>query len=56
MEYTVYLSRLMRYFKACDFYQDFLDRGLTTNKDVTESRAPSYYVEVFTSKTLRLSS
>ena len=26
--YGVYLSQLIRYFKACGSYQDFLDRGL----------------------------
>jgi hypothetical protein len=31
-EYVVYISQLIRYSRACGFYQDFLDRGLLLSR------------------------
>ena len=37
--YGVYISQLIRYSRACGFYQDFLDRGLLLSQD-TKPRVP----------------
>ena len=39
----IYISQLIRYSKACDSYDDFLDRGLLLqcNNETTEPRIPS---------------
>ena len=48
-----YISQMIRYSRACGSYQDFLDRGVTSNKEATEPRVPFGKVEVITSKGLR---
>jgi hypothetical protein len=32
--YGVYLSQMIRYSRACGFYQDFLDRGLLLTREL----------------------
>ena len=38
--YGVYLSQMIRYFRACGSYQDFLDKRVAANKEATEPRVP----------------
>ena len=50
-EYGVYISQLIRYPKACGFYQDFLNR-IAANKEANEQRVPNSQVEIMTSNVL----
>ena len=44
--YGVYISQLIRYYRACGTYQDFLDIVCCANKEATEPRVPLSSVEV----------
>jgi len=39
--YGVYISRLIRYSRACGSYHEFLDKMVAANKETTEPRVPS---------------
>jgi hypothetical protein len=52
-EYSVCISQLIRYSRACGSYHDFVDKSVAANKEATEPRVPSDEVEVITSKVLR---
>jgi hypothetical protein len=44
--YGVYISQFIRYSRACDSYQDFLDIG-SANKEATEPRVPLGIFKLF---------
>lgn len=43
------LSLLMQHLKTCYGYQDFIDRGITADKEATEEHVHSAYVKAITS-------
>jgi len=51
--YGVYISQLIQYSRACDSYQDFLDRGLLLTMKLLNQGFLFGLAEVITSKGLR---
>jgi hypothetical protein len=53
--YEVYISQLIQYSRACDSYQDFLDRWLLlTRKLLSQGLSWSHHLESFTLATMTL--